>query len=156
MLDQAIVVRSQLIPLENQRLVLPNTAIAEVIGYSQPQRNNKDPDWFLGFVQWRGLSIPVISFEVMTGSVAVTMTKRARIIVLNGVSGDNSLPFYGFAAQGIPRLMSMDSSNLHDSIDQGDNNQYIARRVIIDGQAALIPDQKEIEKQLSRFKVKSA
>ena len=57
------IIRTQIIPLTDMNLVLPNTSIAEVIGYSKPSPVKKSPDWFLGMMNWRGLTIPIVSFE---------------------------------------------------------------------------------------------
>ena len=49
------------------KVVMPNAAIAEIV----PVRNlinvaNK-PGWLLGYLDWRGQSIPLVSFELIGG-----------------------------------------------------------------------------------------
>lgn len=141
-----IQVRSQLIPLDGLYLVLPNTAIAEVISYSKPEAVESDAEWMLGQIIWRGLTIPLISFEAISLEKTVKPGKRSRVIVLNTLSGDESLPFYAILAQGIPRLMSLNESNIHDAPDiESLPKQYVLRHTIIDGQPVLIPDQEALE-----------
>ena len=89
----ASIVRSQIIPLNGMSLVLPNTCIAEVINYSAPMPVENAPDWFLGNLLWRGITIPIVSFEAANEVPSAEISKVTRIAVLNGVSGKNKLSF---------------------------------------------------------------
>ena len=148
--EEAIVVRSQLIALEGLKLILPNTAIAEVVAYKKPQPEEGKPDWFLGYTDWRGFRIPIISYEAMNNQPGSKPGKRSRIIVLNSISGDSNRSFYGMLSLGIPRLMSIESINIQNAPDIGEVGPLILRQVLIDGLAAIIPDQYEIEAQLKK------
>lgn len=142
-------VRSQLIPLDGMYLVLPNTAIAEVISYAAPEAVENAPQWMMGYINWRGLSIPLISFEAASADAISKPGKRSRIIVLNSISGDNNLPFYAILAQGIPRLISLNEGSIHDAPEiESLPQQFVMRHVIIDSQPVLIPDQEAIEKAI--------
>lgn len=153
MAQEALVVRSQMIALESLRLVLPNTAIAEVIAYTQPELPENMPEWFLGYVSWRGYQIPVISFEVMVEQPASKPDRRSRIIVLNSITADTECPFYGMVSTGIPRLMSIDANNIQDAPEIGETDSLMLRQVIVDKQAAVIPDQYELEARLKKHKL---
>ena len=153
MAEEAIVVRSQLIALEALRLVLPNTAIAEVIAYTQPELPEGMPDWFLGYAPWRGYRIPVISFEGMIDQPGSNPDRRSRIIVLNSISGDADRPFYGLLATGIPRLMVVDNDNIQNAPEIGSTDTLIMRQVVVDKHAAVIPDQYELEARLKNHKL---
>ncbi|MDH5325410.1 MAG: chemotaxis protein CheW [Gammaproteobacteria bacterium] len=145
--EKKLVVRSQLIPLNNMRLVLPNTAIAEVISLLKPQPVDSSVPWLLGMASWRGLLIPIISFETASKGEPAKMDKRCRVIVLNSLGARDTLPFYGLIAQGIPRLMSLDSSSVVDSPAE-DVLPFALRHVSLDGNPAIIPNQTELETQL--------
>lgn len=154
MAEEAVVVRSQLIALEALRLVLPNTAIAEVIAYTQPELPEGMPEWFLGYVPWRGNRIPIMSFEGMVDQVSSRPNKRSRVIVLNSISGDADRPFYGILATGIPRLMSVDNNSIQNAPEIGEADSLILRQVIVEKQAAVIPDQYELEARLKTHGIK--
>jgi len=153
MAEEAIVVRSQMITLEALRLVLPNTAIAEVIAYTQPELPENMPEWFLGYAPWRGYRIPIISFESMIDQPGSKPDKRSRIIVLNSISGDPDRPFYGLLATGIPRLMVIDNDNIQNAPEIGATDSLIMRQVVVDKHAAVIPDQYELEARLKNHKL---
>ncbi|MGD8559400.1 MAG: chemotaxis protein CheW [Gammaproteobacteria bacterium] len=153
MAEEATIVRSQMIALESLRLVLPNTAIAEVVSYSQLELPEGKPDWFLGYASWRGYQVPVVSFEVMINQRGSKPTRRSRIIILNSISADPDRAFYGLLATGIPRLMSLDETSIQNAPEIGDTDPLILRQVIADKNAAIIPDQYELEATLKKNKL---
>ena len=149
MAEQAIVVRSQLISLEALRLVLPNTAIAEVVAYTKLELPDEgSPEWFLGYVNWRGYRIPVVSFEQMIDQAGSKPDRRSRIIILNSITADADRPFYGLLATGIPRLMSVDTHSIQNAPEIGETDSLITRHVIVDKHGAVIPDLYELEARL--------
>ena len=151
--EEIIVVRSQLISLEGLRLILPNTAIAEVVAYKKPEIEDGKPEWFLGYTAWRGYRVPTVSYELMNGQPGAKPNKRNRIIVLNSITGDSERPFYGMLSTGIPRLMSIETINIQNAPEIGEVGPLILRQVLVDGQAAIIPDQYELEAQLKKHKL---
>jgi len=152
---QPLVVRSQLIMLEALRLVLPNTAIAEVVAYSRLDLPDKMPEWFLGFAAWRGYQIPVVSFEQMINQSGSRPNKRSRIIVINSISADTHTPFYGMLAVGIPSLITVDETNIKDAPKIGETDSLILRQVVVQKHAAIIPDQYELESRLKKHKLEA-
>ena len=68
--------------------------------------------------------------------------------MLNTVTGSDQLHFYGMIVQGIPRLIALDHTNTQDAPDQLELNPFELRKVLIDGNIAVIPDQEAIENSL--------
>lgn len=143
------IVRTQIIPLTGMNLVLPNTCIAEVINYSKPSPVEDSPDWYLGNVNWRGISIPIVSFEKANEAKAARKSKSTRIAVLNGVSGNEELSFYGVIVQGIPRLASLEESGIKE-IKPAVELPLALAHATVEEQDAVIPDQVKIEKLLKK------
>ena len=144
------IVRSQIVPLEGMNLVLPNTCIAEVIAYSEPEAIDKAPDWLLGTIAWRGVRIPIISFEMANEVPAVKASKASRIAVLNGLSGESDLSFYGVVVQGIPRLVALDEASIN-AVSKPEMKLPLAlEQAVIADQSAVIPDQDKIENMLNK------
>ena len=144
------IVRTQIIPLTDMNLVLPNTSIAEVIGYSKPVPVKNSPDWFLGMANWRGLTIPIVSFEKANEVKFARKSKSTRIAVLNGISGNSELSFYGVVVQGIPRLASLDEASILAVENPKVNLPLALAQTEIEEQDAVIPDQEQIEKMLKK------
>lgn len=148
------VVRTQLLPLTDMNLLLPNTGIAEVIGLQTIEPIKKSPEWLLGMTSWRGIHIPIISFERANDVVTATDSKLTRIVVLNSLGTSKDLPFYGVITQGIPKLISVDKTNI-STIKKPEINLPIAQQqTMVDDVSAVIPDQKQIEKMLEKEGVK--
>lgn len=147
MSQDTLTVRSQLIPMDGMRLVLPNTAIAEVIAHQDVEVVENVPHWVMGLILWRGLKIPLLSFEAAVAEQIASGSRRSRIVVLNARSHEAQLPFYGFLAQGIPRLMALNGSAIIDSPDQGET-PYVVRHCLVDGNPAMIPDMDRFESEL--------
>jgi len=148
------VVRTQLLPLTDMNLVLPNTCIAEVINMQSIEPIKKSAEWLLGMTSWRGIHIPVISFEKANGVATNEHSKNTRIAILNSLGGDKDIPFYGVIMQGIPKLLSLQMTDIN-AIKKPDIKLPIAQQqTIIDDIAAVIPDQEQIEKMLSKEGIK--
>jgi len=144
------IIRSQIIPLNDMTLLLPNTCIAEVINYSEPTPVEGAPDWFLGNLLWRGITIPIVSFEKANDVPASETSKSTRIAVLNGVSGNDKLSFYGVVVQGIPRLSSLKQTDIQEKNSSGEKLPWALSQTSIGDLDAVIPDQVEIEKMLKK------
>ncbi|PHX43780.1 chemotaxis protein [Pseudomonas sp. NZIPFR-PS5] len=76
-----------LIPLSDRHLLLPNVAVAELIDYQDSVADPAAPQWYLGPINWRNRSLPLLSFEAACGS----------------------LKFIALLTQGIPRSCKLDS-----------------------------------------------
>jgi chemosensory pili system protein ChpC len=144
------IVRTQIIPLTGMNLVLPNTSIAEVINYTKPLPVKNSPDWFLGMVNWRGLTIPIVSFEKANDVKSARQSKSTRIAVLNGLSGNDDLSFYGVIVQGIPRLATLDEASIEEISKPKVKLPLALAQTEIAEQEAVIPDQKQIEEMLKK------
>ncbi|BCX71006.1 MULTISPECIES: chemotaxis protein CheW [Pseudomonas] len=113
MLEQRINPRSisltgLLLPLADRNLILPNVAVAELIGYQPAAFDLDTPPWYLGRVSWRNRQIPLLSFESACGN-KIVIGERARIVILNALGGRPELKFIAMLVQGIPRSYKLDS-----------------------------------------------
>ncbi len=101
-----------LIPMHGVDVVLPNEAVAEIVDYVEPRAVPGAPAWFRGVHEWRGLEVPLVSYEMLNARPVPAGVKPERIVVLNGVGGKAELPFLGFLAKGIPRLVRIHSDEI--------------------------------------------
>ena len=142
-------VRSVLIPLGDRQLLLPNAVVAEVMGFQVPDPVKGAPEWFLGNLAWRGVMIPVVSFEAMLGGEALTPGHRGRIAILNALGDQPRLSHYGLVVQAIPSLMRVSSDNVIPVIrEEVADNPLIRQSVDLDMSPAFIPDLDEMERQI--------
>lgn len=153
MTQAASTIASQIVPLNDEQMVLPNTAIAEIIDFSQlaavPSAVRKRPEWLLGMLAWRGLSVPVIAFETMLGGEYAEPGPRTRLAVLNVVTGVPGVPFIAVPTRTIPQLMQIDQSAISVVEEPGEMHPAVACHVVIAGKTAIIPNLDEIERQVA-------
>lgn len=140
MIDARAAVRSQLIPIEGDNLILPNTVIAEVIFYTQPEPVENAPAWLLGRLSWRDRSIALISFELACGQAQPAPNPRAKIVVVNAIGGNPEISFFAIATQGLPQLLLIDESKIASVHNESESSELILSRVNINGESAIIPD----------------
>lgn len=155
-MSQDQTVRCMLMPLSGINLVIPNSAVSEVIAYMQPQKFEETPEWFLGAVLWRGVHVPVVSVEQMCGIDAMHVGPRSRISVIYNPEKDEELPYIGLHIQDIPRAYLAEGSKMESGSD--DNlSQYLLSRVDDEELSRVIPNLDaiavELKSQLSPEKL---
>jgi chemosensory pili system protein ChpC len=151
-MSQAVVkeVRSVLIPLHERQILLPNASVAEVMGYQQPEYAGDElPEWFLGHLAWRGVMIPVVSYEGMLDEAVVEPGYRGRILILNALGEHERLSHIGMAVHAIPSLVRVSAENVVPiNPEQDEPKPLIKQHVELDMSPAIIPDMDEIERQV--------
>ena len=137
--DKATSVRCMLLPLTSLNLLVPNSAVAEIISYSSPRPLANCSDWFAGVVLWRSVYVPVVAVEQLCDIAAASVGPRGRIAIIYNPEKDTELPYLGVRMQDIPRayLADPDSTESGSSAGLGD---YLLTRVDDAQLARVIPD----------------
>lgn len=147
-------IRSLFLPVSGDPLLLPSVVLAEVISYRTPESFHGSPSWLLGLIEWRGISVPVISFEEFDGQFNSGIPLGTRIAILNGITGNPQVPFLGLRIQGIPRLVLVREGDLTIRVDKAtptDSNPNMYMTVELSEQPVLIPDLEAIESLISSY-----
>ncbi len=137
-------ITSLLVPLAGRTLLLPTVSVAEMAIYKEPSSVPDTPDWFLGFFQWRGLAIPLLSFEVLNGETSPGTRPKSRVAVLNSTGISADLPFIALLTQGIPRLARVTAEEITRD-DNGQCKAFETLHVSLAGEKAVIPDVAALE-----------
>ena len=141
---------SLLVPLAGSRLVLPRAAIVEVMGYNAPkERPAGAPEWLLGWVQWQGNRIPLISFEGACGQPLPEFKSRTRIAVVQAIAGLLDPPAFAIATQGYPYLLRVNRNVLRlDDSDEALPAQLLSRTRMANERPG-IPDLEVLERMVA-------
>lgn len=141
-------IASLLIPMIGRPMLLPNLAVAEIVTWEQPVKQDNSPDWLLGRISWRGEDLPIISLELMNDPETEDAHQGQRIAVINGM-GNSNLPFYAVSVQGIPRLVRVFPEELGNE-EMAENDKAYDMLVMVSGEKAVIPDLMAIENELNQ------
>lgn len=147
---------SLLVPLSEDRLIVPRACVAEVVRFSAPDQEAGAHDWMLGTVNWNGRELPVTSFEGMLGKEVPAATGRTRIVVFYASSGQLKTGYFGVLTQGFPQLVRVNRDVLKlDTADGWPEDAPVLCRVKMINEFPLIPDLEKLEAMLANVSVQA-
>lgn len=152
---EELAVRCLLLPLRGIKLLVPNTTIAEISGYIQPEMIPHAPEWLQGMVLWRGSSIPLLSYESLLGEQSATPSPHRRIAIFNSLRGNPAVPFFAMETAGIPRLLQVKDGMLQQETEEFEGQAMVLRSVTLGGDRVIIPALDAVEKMLSQLGLKA-
>lgn len=142
---------SLLIPLTEDRLIVPRACVAEVVRFSSPEKEAGAHDWMLGSVTWNGRPLPVISFEGALGKDVPAITGRTRIVVFYASTGQLKTGYFGVLTQGFPQLVRVNKDVLQLHTTEGwPQDAPVLCRVKMINEFPLIPNLEKLEAMLAR------
>lgn len=106
-----ISISALLLPMVGDPLLVPLTAVAEVVAGHATVRNAADPAWLHGWIDWRQHSIPVLSFPAVTGAAREALDPGSVIAIFNGVGAAASRGFFALALAGFPRSIKLSAAS---------------------------------------------
>lgn len=142
---------SLLIPLAEDRLIVPRACVAEVVRFTAPEKEAGAHDWMMGIVSWNGRQLPVASFEGALGKEKPVPTGRTRIVVFYATFGQLKSGFFGVLTQGFPQLVRLNEDVLQLHTTEGwPADAPVLCRVKMINEFPLIPDLERLEAMLAR------
>lgn len=130
-----------MIPMIGRQLLLPNVSLAEVVDYRPDlSRDNDSPAWLAGYMEWRGLNLPIISYDAVSGGeLRLPTNLRGRVVILNSIGDDHhEKPFIALLTQGIPSQNRITEGQITRLDSAGGVADLM--EVEVDGERAWIPD----------------
>ena len=141
---------SLLVPLSEDRLIVPRACVAEVVRFSQTEKLEGAHDWMLGTVNWNGRPLPVVSFEGALGKERPIVTGRTRIVVFYANTGQLKGGFFGILTQGFPQLVRVNRDVLKlESKDGWPDTAPVLCRARMINEFPLIPNLEQLEAMLA-------
>ena len=139
-------IRGVMIEVAGARLLLPNATISEVLSYAPPEPVADAPAWLLGRIRWRGWQLPLVSFARLAGTAEESGGLGSKVAVLKAFGGDTRLPYFALLTSGFPRLVTVARDALvADGDDGGELPPGVRMRVLLNDDAAIVPDLDAIE-----------
>lgn len=146
-LDTAI--RAMAIALDGKTLLLPSSMVAEVVLFSplEPRLVNA-PAWLMGFLPWRGMRLPVMSYDAFLNADYSTVASSGnRIVVIKTLDPTLGFDFYGLLSSRMPRLTSVEPEEIQ-AVAAESSHPRIAAEALLRDERVLIPDIEALEKGL--------
>ncbi len=101
-----------IVPMRQQNLVLPQSALVEVLPMPELKPLPVRESWIAGLLEWRGKEIPLVSIERYCGWSGMDQIKARRVAVLHGVAGIEGLEYFAIEVQGIPHPIRLGESDI--------------------------------------------
>ena len=141
---------SLLIPLADDRLIVPRACVVEVVRFSKPDHEAGAHRFMIGTVNWNGRELPVASFEGALGKDVPAPTGRTRIVVFYAVGGHLKSGYFGLLTQGFPQLVRVNQDVLQlNATDGWPDSAPVLCRVKMINEFPLIPDLERLEGMLA-------
>ena len=143
---------SLLIPLRNERLLVPRMCVAEVIAFADAARSRVEaaPPWFLGSIEWNNRRVPVVSFDGTAADERKSKRSRTRVVVFHAITPELKGGYYGILTQGFPQLVRVNPDVLGLETEQSLPESFPALcRARMIHEYPLIPDVERLEKMIA-------
>jgi len=141
-----------LVPIQRQRLLLPRTAVREIIRYIAPEEIDDTPDWLLGNIEWQGKKIPLISFEGICGKLTQDRNSRTRIAIMTALDDKFPHKVYAMFVEGFPQLIGIKQTDLSiDADSRFPDDCPIISQLKLFNDRPQIPNLQYIEKKILNY-----
>lgn len=130
-----------MIAIDGDTLLLPNSAVAEVVPRESAIAHRDGLNGWLGDIQWNGRSVPLVQLETLMGRTLRSTGRRARIVILHGVAAGDGGRHLAVVAQGYPHLVTLNSAALTaEPLREDDDDRWVLGRCRVASQLTMIPD----------------
>lgn len=147
---------SLLVPLADDRLIVPRACVAEVVRYTSPTDLPGSEDWLLGAINWNGRELPVVSFEGTIGKEIPVATGRTRVVVFYSSTGALKTGHFGVITQGFPQLVRVNREVLKlDAKDGWPEDAPVLCRVKMINEYPLVPHLERLEERITHQTVQA-
>lgn len=148
MAEDTQVIKCIILTLRSENVMVPNAAIAEIISAKDATRMENVPDWYLGKMAWRGVDVPLVSFEAAGGDKARSVNLNTQVAVLYAVNKDAVYPYIGLVISGVPHVTRFSREQIivdPESLLEVHSHPMVAQKTRINGAAVSILDIDAIE-----------
>jgi len=151
-MDTSIKIPCALIPLNQCQLLLPTSAIAEILYCDELKVTDHTLPWLFQLTDWQNQAIRVIDFEkINSPDQTILNTKNIVVIVRKindrakqdadaGSSDTDHCGFFGILAKNTPQIVEANSRNLDRNLHPKNTLSHVKCHIDINHTQAIIPD----------------
>lgn len=152
MADDTQVIKCIILTLRTENVMVPNAAIAEIISAKDASSVDDAPKWYLGKMAWRGVDVPLVSYEAAGGNTARGLNLNTQIAVLYAVNKEANYPYIGLVISGVPHVTRFSKDQIvtdPESLLSEYAHPMVAQKTRINGAAVSILDIDAIETMIN-------
>ncbi|MDX2464136.1 MAG: chemotaxis protein CheW [Porticoccus sp.] len=137
------------VPLIEDALLVPLSAVAEVVQGVKAEKQEGTPAWFEGWMVWRHKRVPLISFEALGGDKRQGIAGASMALIMNTVNPEKGLRYYAILAQDFSHLLRIAEDDPLHHVEGQSQWPYVLMQVELDGRIMQVPDLEELEGYLT-------
>ncbi len=129
--------------LRKVNVLLPNALVADIISVKEVKESENTPEWFLGNMSWRGVDVPLLSFEAAGGMGAAKVNLNTQAVVLYAVGNKGEVsenPYMGLVMSGVPHVSNFSRDQIKTDNEASAEHPMVAQKVRINGAGISILD----------------
>lgn len=134
-----------LLGINEDTILLPAAALAEIVPIRNMINVANKPGWMLGYLDWRGQPVPLVSFEAIGGVRMPSLASgNVKAAVVYSMGEDYKYPYISFLVQGEPRQINVFASDIIVNKEEI-KHPAIEHKVMVKEQLASIADLEKLE-----------
>ncbi|MGF1642911.1 MAG: chemotaxis protein CheW [Thiotrichales bacterium] len=110
-------IQSLIVPLRQYNLLLPQSALVEVLSMPDVKQLPGVAPWITGLLGWRERDLPLVSLEryceLLPGE---SHLRSRRVAIIQGLLGLKGLESFGVEIQGIPHPVRLGDSDIRSTL----------------------------------------
>lgn len=138
-----------LIPLQQHYVLLPKTAITEVIPMPKLSSVANKPNYWVGQYDWNSWLLPVLDLESLVQEKPADIELANKICILHGINPEAQIDVYAIACYGAAQLININEAALKLALDVEDSD-FLHCQIKIGSKIAYIPNLDTIEATISQ------
>lgn len=152
MAETAQSIKCKILTLHSENVIVPDAAIAEILSVRDTVDVDNMPDWYMGKMSWRGVDVPLVSFEAAGGDEVKSINLNTQVAMLYSISKETDYSYLGVIISGIPHetLFSEEQIVVDDQAMESGVNPMAALKTRINGAAVSILDLQAIESMVAQ------
>lgn len=122
----------------NHFYLMPSVGLAEVLPFTTLYTKDNMPSWYLGNLQWRGITVPIVDMRLSINALEVGSKDSLKIAIINALFEGEQFSYFGIVISRLPKNLQVRRSDLHAI--HGQTPASVQMKVNVMGVSAWIPD----------------
>ncbi len=136
------------LPQEELSLLVPNDCVAEILPWRRVKPVPGMPRWCVGTLGWRGQTVVVVDFQLLTSDSGQARLNRRALVVMHRTTKREGMSFYAIASSGLPRLLYLAEDEVRD-VEDGQASAAILSHLTLGSEAVVVPNLRYVEDEVS-------